>query len=70
MAALNPDLVLASLTVPGHDKVVASLEAKGLPLVVLEPFSVQDTYRDIERVGQLLDAVDAACTGGTDAIGD
>ena len=60
VADLKPDLVLASLTVPGHDKVVASLEEKGLPLAVFEPFSVQDTYRDIERMGQLLDATDAA----------
>ena len=56
VAALKPDLVLASLTVPGHDKVVASLEAKGLPLVVFEPFSVEDTYRNIEQMGALLGA--------------
>lgn len=54
--ALAPDLVLASLTVPGHDKVVASLEARGLPLAVFEPFSVADTYRDIQRMGALLGA--------------
>lgn len=29
VAALEPDLVLASLTVPGHEKVAASLEARG-----------------------------------------
>ena len=32
VAALKPDLVLASLTVPGHDKVVASLQALNLPM--------------------------------------
>jgi iron complex transport system substrate-binding protein len=52
--ALRPDLVLASLTVPGHEKVVASLEERGLPLEVLQPFSIQDTYADIRRIGDLL----------------
>ena len=60
VAALTPDLVLASLTVPGHDKVVASLEALGLPLEVLAPLSLEDTYRDILRIGALLDASERA----------
>ena len=32
VAALKPDLVLASLTVPGHEEVVAGLEKASLPL--------------------------------------
>ena len=56
VAALKPDLVLASLTVPGHDKVVASLEALDLPLEVFQPFSLEDTFSDILRMGELLDA--------------
>ena len=62
VAALKPDLVLASLTVPGHDKVVASLEAKGLPLEVLQPLSLEDTYRDILRIGELLKVPERAAT--------
>ena len=56
VAALKPDLVLASLTVPGHEKVVESLKMRGLPLAVLQPFSVADTYADIRRIGSLLGA--------------
>ena len=37
VAAVRPDLVLASLTVPGHEEVVAGLEAKGLRVVAPEP---------------------------------
>ncbi|MCA9577370.1 MAG: helical backbone metal receptor [Polyangiales bacterium] len=54
VAALRPDLVLASLTVPGHERVVAALLAEGLPVEVLEPKSVLDVYRDVTRIGALL----------------
>lgn len=56
VAALKPDLILASLTVPGHDKVVASLQALGLPMEVFQPLSLEDTFDDIRRIGALLDA--------------
>src|SRR5471032_3588215 len=42
VAALRPDLVLASLTVPGHERVVAELEAAGLPFFAPEPVSLED----------------------------
>ena len=35
--ALRPDLVLTSLTVPGHEKVVAALRAAGLHVLVCDP---------------------------------
>lgn len=54
VAALAPDLVLASLTVPGHEKVVAALEAAGLPLFVTEPYTLADVARDIEVIARLL----------------
>jgi iron complex transport system substrate-binding protein len=54
VAALAPDLVLASLTVPGHEKVVAGLEAAGLPLFVTEPYTLDDVARDIEDIARLL----------------
>ncbi len=54
VAALEPDLVLASLTVPGHEKVVARLEAAGLDYVAPEPVSVDDVYRDIRQIARLL----------------
>lgn len=56
VAALEPDLVLATLTVPGHEEVVERLEAAGLPFVAPAPESLDDVYRDIRRIGSLLDA--------------
>jgi iron complex transport system substrate-binding protein len=54
VAALEPDLVLATLTVPGHERVVERLEAAGLPYVAPEPVSLEDVYRDIEDIAGLL----------------
>ncbi len=69
VAALEPDLVLATLTVPGHEKVVERLEAAGLPFIAPEPVSMEDVYRDIrdiaerlgvpERAGPLIDEMRA-----------
>lgn len=52
--ALRPDLVLASLTVPGHERVVEALEAAGLPVVTLAPVSLADVVEDVRHCGQLL----------------
>lgn len=60
VAALRPDLVLASLTVPGHERVVAQIQQAGLPYVAPAPTSVEDVLRDILTLGQLLDAEDRA----------
>lgn len=54
VAALEPDLVLATLTVPGHEKVVERLEAAGLPFIAPEPVSLEDVYRDIRDIGARL----------------
>ncbi|RMH22359.1 MAG: cobalamin-binding protein [Gemmatimonadetes bacterium] len=54
VAALRPDLVLATLTVPGHEAVVERLEAAGLPYVAPEPTSLADVYRDIDTIAGLL----------------
>ena len=53
--ALQPDLVLATLTVPGHEKVVDQLAAARLPFIAPEPVSLEDVYRDIEDIARLLD---------------
>ncbi len=60
VAALRPDLVLASLTVPGHDKVLEALLAEGLPVEVFEPTSVADVYADVLRIGELVGREQAA----------
>jgi iron complex transport system substrate-binding protein len=54
VAALKPDLVLATLTVPGHERVIEGLEARRLPFVAPEPVSLSDVYRDIRDIGRLL----------------
>jgi len=54
VVALEPDLVLASLTVPGHEKVVARLEAAGLDYLAPEPVSLEDVYRDVRDVARRL----------------
>lgn len=54
VAALNPDLVLATLTVPGHERVVERLEAAGLPYIAPEPVSLDDVYRDVREIGALI----------------
>jgi iron complex transport system substrate-binding protein len=60
VAALEPDLVLATLTVPGHERVIERLEAAGLPYVAPEPLSLADVYRDIETIGARLGVADRA----------
>lgn len=54
VAALEPDLVLASLTVPGHEKVVAALERAGLPYLAPAPESLADVHRDIRDIARCL----------------
>jgi len=52
VASYKPDLVLASLSVPGMEKNVAALQDRGLPHLVLDPHSIEEIYGDILRVGQ------------------
>jgi iron complex transport system substrate-binding protein len=54
VAALRPDLVLASLTVPGHERIVAELEAAKLPFFAPEPVSLADVYDDIVQIASRL----------------
>ena len=52
--ALEPDLVLATLTVPGHETVVEGLEAAGLPFLAPAPESLADVYDNILEIASLL----------------
>lgn len=52
--ALEPDLVLASLTVPGHERIVTGLTQAGLTYHAPEPVSLDDVYRDILQIADLL----------------
>ncbi|WP_216323083.1 helical backbone metal receptor [Deinococcus aestuarii] len=51
LRSARPDLVLASLSVPGMERVVDGLRAAGLPTLVLDPVSVEGTLRDIREIG-------------------
>lgn len=63
LAALKPDLVLASLSVPGMERNVAGLDALGLPMRVLAPQTLADIRADVLRVGAALD-----CTARAEAV--
>jgi iron complex transport system substrate-binding protein len=54
VAALKPDLVLASLTVPGHETVVEGMELADLPVLTLEPNSLPQVYRSVALVADRL----------------
>jgi len=54
VAALEPDLVLASLTVPGHEAVVEAVDRAGLPYVAPEPTSLADVARDVREIAARL----------------
>lgn len=54
VAALEPDLVIASLTVPGHEKVVEGLRAAGLRVEAPEPVCIDDVYGNIRSIATWL----------------
>lgn len=60
VAALDPDLVLASLTVPGHERILERLDRAGLPYLAPEPRSLADVYQDIVTIGRALGAAQEA----------
>lgn len=57
---LEPDLVLASLTLPGHERIVAQLDRAGVRYVAPDPQSLADVARDIRDLGALLGVSDRA----------
>jgi len=60
VAALSPDLVLASLSVPGMEANLAPLQARGLRTVVLPSNGLAGVEDAISQVGNLLGATSAA----------
>lgn len=54
LAELKPDLVVSSLSVPGMERVVTGLRARGLPQIVLAPGSYSAVLGDIGRVARVL----------------
>ncbi|GHH99030.1 cobalamin-binding protein [Neobacillus kokaensis] len=51
---LEPDMVLASLSVPGMEKNVESLKERGIPHIVLNPQSLKEIERDLLRTAEVL----------------
>lgn len=54
IADLHPDLVLASLSVPGMERNVAGLRERGLRHIVLDPVSLEGTLQSILDAGAAL----------------
>ncbi|MFC3835153.1 MULTISPECIES: helical backbone metal receptor [Deinococcus] len=54
LVATRPDLVLASLSVPGQERVVQGVRDAGLNVLVLDPVSVEDTLADIRIIGDAI----------------
>jgi iron complex transport system substrate-binding protein len=51
---LNPDLVLASLSVPGMEKNVEALVERGIPHIILNPQSLSDIEKDLIRTAEAI----------------
>ena len=60
VVALEPDLVVTSLTIPGHERCVERLEAAGLDILVLEPTELDHVPRDVRAIGAALGVADRA----------
>lgn len=54
VAELRPGLAVASLSVPGMERVVTGLRARGVPFVVLAPRSVGEVEQELLRLGRCL----------------
>lgn len=52
VAALQPDLIVASLSVPGMERNLPGLERLGVPFIVLQPKSLDDLFKDIRMLGE------------------
>lgn len=57
-AALKPDLVLTSLTVPGHERIVAALQAAGLNTLVIDPIGLDGVYASVRQIAEALDVTE------------
>lgn len=55
IAALEPDLVLSSLSVPGMERVVTQLRTRGIAQLVLAPRSLSEVMDDVRAVAQVLE---------------
>lgn len=74
VAALRPDIVLSSLSVPGMEQNLEGLDRAGLPHVVVDAQDLDGVYASIRLVGRLFgrgaraEAVVAELRGRLDAV--
>jgi ABC-type Fe3+-hydroxamate transport system substrate-binding protein len=54
IAELGAALVVSSLSVPGMERNVTGLRARGVPQIVLAPRSIADVLAELERLGRAL----------------
>ncbi|WP_226655785.1 cobalamin-binding protein [Pseudalkalibacillus hwajinpoensis] len=59
---LEPDLILASLSVPGMEKNIEGLDELGLSYTILNPNSLDDICIDIVTLGKLTNKADEAAS--------
>ncbi|MGM9929201.1 MAG: cobalamin-binding protein [Bacillus sp. (in: firmicutes)] len=52
LEALQPDLVLASLSVPGMEKNIQALEERQIPHIVFNPSTIEEIIHDILTLGK------------------
>lgn len=52
LESFKPDLVLASLSVPGMEKNIAELKKRQIPHIILDPQSLNDIASDLLTVGK------------------
>lgn len=53
--ALKPDLILASLSVPGMEKNIEALKKRNLPHIIFNPQSLEDIAQDLLTLGEATD---------------
>lgn len=57
---LKPDLVLASLTVPGMEKNIEALKERNIPFIILNPDNLTQIGENILQVGEAIDQKELA----------
>lgn len=60
LEALEPDLVLASLSVPGMEKNIEELNKRNIPHVIYDPQSLTDIQNDLLDLGKRLNRLNVA----------
>ncbi|QOS97738.1 cobalamin-binding protein [Brevibacterium sp. JNUCC-42] len=58
--ALQPDLVIASLSVPGMEKNIEELKTRNLPYIILNPSHISDIAENIREVGRSINRIEKA----------